>query len=262
MKMVTFGSKPKMGQNEALQRFSEGKMDSDTAMRVAGFKSYRELLDALGKFGFPYPELPEDKLKKMSSVVRSELAPDKCILAVPDSGPLISLAKIDKLELLLKLDMPIFVMDEVYNEIVGNQEYDPNWKIGEFLTLHAKLEPTNAGKRALALRKNGKSAGKYCADEAILEFLRDRVEKFADMAGNVLLLFEDHKMRRAFQFLFPANIFFLSTAGFLRGLQERRIIENAGALIDQLTLLPYWTTMYTELDVETLRNIFADAAIL
>ncbi len=40
----------------------------------------------------------------------------RTVLVIPDSGPLISLSVANRLDLLLKLDMPIYVVDQVFYE--------------------------------------------------------------------------------------------------------------------------------------------------
>jgi len=37
----------------------------------------------------------------------------RTVLAIPDSGPLISLGVADRLDLLLDLDIPIYIIDQV-----------------------------------------------------------------------------------------------------------------------------------------------------
>ena len=44
----------------------------------------------------------------------------RCVLVIPDAGPLNSLWVADRLDLLLRLDMPIVVVDAVYDEVTSN----------------------------------------------------------------------------------------------------------------------------------------------
>lgn len=41
----------------------------------------------------------------------------RVVLLVPDAGPLISLATIDRLELLLEINLPIYLVDQVAHEV-------------------------------------------------------------------------------------------------------------------------------------------------
>ncbi|MEK8020160.1 MAG: hypothetical protein VSS75_025085 [Candidatus Parabeggiatoa sp.] len=44
----------------------------------------------------------------------------RTVLAIPDSGPLISLGIAERLDLLLKLDMPVYIIDHVLYECTND----------------------------------------------------------------------------------------------------------------------------------------------
>lgn len=55
---------------EAVRLFSECKITDRDAISRANMKGYRELLDALGEYGFRYPRpLPQGDIDRMAALV-------------------------------------------------------------------------------------------------------------------------------------------------------------------------------------------------
>jgi hypothetical protein len=234
---------------EAVRLFSERKLDDYSAMVRAGINTYRELLEALGEYGFSYPALPEEDLEEQSELVSYILKtnrdekimvensnPKGSVIVVLDVGTFISLAKIDRLELLLALKMPVKTIDAVYYEIVVDPEkYYSDRKIRDFVKKHTRLEYTNQGEFSLEQKARGiNTKGMHLGEMGIFEFLNTRVNALADEAENVFVLLEDHKMFSGQQKLFPANVHFLSTIGFLKGFEKQNVIQSSNELVEQL----------------------------
>jgi len=65
---------------EAVRLFSECKLSAWEAVRMANFKCYGELLDALGEFGFRKPcSLPEEELERMANLVAHVIRNHGCL---------------------------------------------------------------------------------------------------------------------------------------------------------------------------------------
>ncbi|MGH6914610.1 MAG: hypothetical protein ACREH3_13000, partial [Geminicoccales bacterium] len=54
-------------------------------------------------------------------------------LVIPDSGPLISLGRAARLDLLLLLDLPIYLVDQVAFEATHSQHHEDAARIGAFI---------------------------------------------------------------------------------------------------------------------------------
>lgn len=163
----------------------------------------------------------------------------RCVLVIPDSGPFITLEKVNALHLLLKLKMPIIVIDAVYYELIINPDkYDSDRHIRDFIKQHAVRQKTEIGEMLLEKQLSGESTlNKHMGEAAIAEFLNNDLENIA--ADNpVLLLFEDHKMLRSGLLTFPSNVHLVSTIGLLHGLEEAGIILNAEDIIKKATEPP------------------------
>ncbi|MDR2574341.1 MAG: hypothetical protein LBC94_08405 [Desulfovibrio sp.] len=160
-----------------------------------------------------------------------------CVLVIPDAGPLISLQKAGYLELLLRLEMPILVVDAIYYELViDTEKYDSDKEIRNFLKKHAVRHKTDIGEMLLEKRLAGEKT-KHLGEAAILEFLNNDVDAIAG-DNPVLLLFEDHRMVATFKNVFPPTVHLLSTIGFLRGLEQKKLLTNAKAVIQIMQSAP------------------------
>ncbi len=53
-------------------------------------------------------------------------------LVIPDAGQLISLGKAQSLEILLKLDLPIYIVDQVYFEVTREPSFEDAKIIRQF----------------------------------------------------------------------------------------------------------------------------------
>lgn len=164
----------------------------------------------------------------------------RCILVIPDSGPLNSLWTAGRLDLLTALEMPIVLIDEVYAEVTSDPSYAKDREVKAFLDGlkdgRLTVAETFVGRAAKAARVQGIfKAGEGIGDAAVAEFMASGVQKY--MAGNepVLLLFEDADFRNIRFVRKPDNLHMLSTVAMLRGMERVGIIASADEIIAAMT---------------------------
>lgn len=162
----------------------------------------------------------------------------RCSLIIPDAGPINSLWVADQLSLLLMLDMPIILIDAVYDELTSDPD---NWPkdcaVKEFVEGHMPpffVEDTGTGIEARSKRSRGEKVKKNVGDVAIADFMSDGIEKYVTTNDPVVVLYEDKDIARV-QFLKrPRNLHLLSTVGLLRGLESVNVISSADAIIYEM----------------------------
>lgn len=164
----------------------------------------------------------------------------RCVLLIPDSGPLNSLWTAGRLELLTTLDMPIVMVDEIYAEVTGDLSYPKDREVKAFLEgLNGKgltVEETFVGNAARAAREAGTfESGRGLGDAAVAEFMANGVQKYTTNGAPVLLLFEDADFRNVRFLRKPDNLHLLSTVAMLRGLERSGIIASADDVIKAMT---------------------------
>lgn len=164
----------------------------------------------------------------------------RCILVIPDSGPLNSLWTAGRLDLLTALEMPIVLIDEIYAEVTSNPSYAKDREVKAFLDGlqgdRLTIAETFVGKAAKAAREQGTfTAGAGIGDAAIAEFMANGAQKYAAGDEPVLLLFEDADFRNIRFVRKPDNLHMLSTVAMLRGMERVGIIASADAIIAAMT---------------------------
>jgi hypothetical protein len=156
----------------------------------------------------------------------------RCILVIPDAGPINSLWVADALHLLLALKMPIVMIDEVYAELTSDPDhYQKDWDVKAFVEGHADvftIEKTTVGRWAAEARARGEDVtGESMGEAAIADFFKKGIEKYAEPDQPVLLLFEDSDIRSVRFIRKPANMHLLTTIAMLKGLEEKKVIKSA-----------------------------------
>ncbi len=155
----------------------------------------------------------------------------RVVLVIPDAGPLISLGRADALDLLLRLDLPIYIVDQVRHEATRDSLRFPDAnRINDFIRDNQSVVhefATEVGRMAAAARESGERARQRGLGEAaIAEFLARLDEVVAAPDDPVMLLFEDSDLRRS-RFVLPQNVHVVSTMALLLGMQERGLIQSA-----------------------------------
>ncbi|TGO01975.1 hypothetical protein PN36_32870 [Candidatus Thiomargarita nelsonii] len=129
-------------------------------------------------------------------------------LIIPDAGPLISLGKAKSLDILLKLELPIYIIDQVYFEVTR------------------EIIETQVGRLARMEREINPSARqRQLGDAAITDFLTNQVNEFVESSQPVLLLFEDSDLIRM-NVVLRENVHMLSTKALLIGMERLGLITS------------------------------------
>lgn len=178
-------------------------------------------------------------------------------IVVADSGPLISLARADALEILLvfKDEIRLVVTDFVEFEVTRNRDKYPDaHKIGDFLTRHAgkvEIQETSFGKamKSMALMRekfeenaefrkimleNGTEPPpipKNAGELSIVSFANELISSPPGVP--VLVLAEDDFFLHSGA-AYPGNAHILSTRSFLDTLQQLGKIKSANAIWDDI----------------------------
>lgn len=164
----------------------------------------------------------------------------RCVLIIPDAGPINSLWVAGEMPLLLKLGMPVVLIDQVYAELTSDPEnYLKDREVKAFVEAHPKvftIEETNVGKMAAALRVQGTfKTGQSLGEAAIADFFQHGLEKYVRDDQAALLLFEDADFRSVKVIRRPRNVHLTSTVSWLRGLQDLGIVASADDIIRAMT---------------------------
>ena len=157
-------------------------------------------------------------------------------LVIPDTGPLISLAAGDALDLLLlaREDVRIVLTDMVEFEATRRaDEYVDGAKIRQFLMYHAQrieVLPTTIGQMALPdmhRRLDQGESAQMPKDIGELSIMNVVISlRTANPGDPTLVLIEDDWFT-ANAYAVPGNIHLLSTAAFLDGLEQAGVLPSA-----------------------------------
>jgi hypothetical protein len=150
-------------------------------------------------------------------------------LIIPDAGPLISLGKVNRLDILLKLDLPIYIIDQVYFEVTREPAYQDAQIIKQFVKGYpeqVKIVETQVGHLASLEREHNSSARqRQLGDAAITDFLSNQLHEIVKSSEPVLLLFEDTDLTKM-NIVLRGNVHLLSTKALLIGMENIGLIES------------------------------------
>lgn len=161
----------------------------------------------------------------------------RCVLVIPDAGPLNSLWVADQLDLLLRLNMPIVVVDAVFDEVTSDLRYPKDAAVKAFIEANQPpfvIERTDIGTYERERQRAGKPRKRNAGELAMMDFISDAggVRRYLDSNDPLLVLYEDRGLR---VFQRPPNMHLLSTVGLLRGLEKVGVIPSADAVIGEMT---------------------------
>ena len=161
----------------------------------------------------------------------------RCVLLIPDAGPLNSLWVADRLDLLLSLEMPIVVVDAVYDEVTSDLGFPKDAAVKEFIDGNRPpfvIEPTDIGAYERERRLAGKPRKRNAGELAMMDFISDSggVQRYLKSNDPLLVLYEDRGLRVIRR---PPNMHLLSTVGLLRGMEKVGVISSADAIIHEMT---------------------------
>jgi hypothetical protein len=156
-------------------------------------------------------------------------------LIIPDASPVLTLARIDRLELLMAFDVPIRIVDQVHYEIT-KPENDPQGRVTDFLRRHGnriEIVETVVGTGFQTLRRRDpETPSSDLGELAVSEYAR-RLIKTSGPHFVPLVLFEDPDML-ALPIATLANVHLLNTTGWLTALHAQKIILDADRVIEQI----------------------------
>lgn len=163
----------------------------------------------------------------------------RCTLVIPDAGPFNSLWVADELELLLKLDMRIVVVDAVYDELTSDPvNFPKDREVKAFIDGNKPpfiIEETETGRIERQKRREGRPLRRNAGEVAIVDFMSDGLEKYLAPKDPVLVLFEDADVPMVRFIRKPPNLHLLSTVGLLRGFERFGVIDSADTVIEKMT---------------------------
>ncbi len=160
----------------------------------------------------------------------------RCTLILPDAGPINSLWVADRLDLLLKLEMRIVIVDAVYDELTSDLSYLKDYEVKLFIDGNSPpfvIAKTDIGKLEREKRRLGQRLKKNAGELAMVDFMSAEggIAEYLIADEPVAILFEDVGLRL---FSKPPNLHLLSTVGLLRGMEEVGIIQSADAVITEM----------------------------
>nr|WP_210283256.1 hypothetical protein [Devosia subaequoris] len=143
----------------------------------------------------------------------------------------------DRLDLLLKLEMKLVVVDAVYDELTSDLDYPKDRAVKSFIDDNRPpfvVENTEYGQFVRAKRAAGEKVKSGAGETAIGEFMRsdDGLRKYLTPQEPVVLLYEDKDVRVINR---PPYLHLLSTVGMLKGLERVGILRSADDVIHQMT---------------------------
>lgn len=161
----------------------------------------------------------------------------RCTVVIPDAGPFNSLWVAEQLNILLRLDMRIVVVDAVYDELTSDLSYPKDRDVKDFIDKNQPpfiIESTDIGRIERKKRASGEKLKKNAGELAMVDFMSsdDGLSKYVSANEPVVILFEDAGLR---VFSKPPNLHLLSTVGLLRGLERVGVIASADAIIHEMT---------------------------
>jgi len=150
-------------------------------------------------------------------------------LIVCDASPLITLAKAQALDALLRQPWPIRIPDAVYRE-AANEANEEGVLIARWVAGHedrVQLTPTEAGIEQDILLRSGAKA-RNAGENAALEVINLFLERTPDLRA--IRLYEDDDVRRL-PMIDRAEI--MTTSSFLFALERADLIQSVDHILDQ-----------------------------
>lgn len=169
------------------------------------------------------------------------MAKKRITIAIPDAGPLISLAMGNALELLLAIrpGVQLVVTDIVHFETTALADrFADGAQIAEFLEVNKSrihITETSIGNLALPVMRKQIEMGERVqwapdyGEMSIMSFVR--LAKTFNPGEPTMVLIEDDWFEEN-AFALPGNVHLVSTSSFLTGLERRGVINSAQAIKD------------------------------
>lgn len=213
-----------------LLAYSQGLLGRREALDRLGLRDSTDLLVALGDADLPLPSTPPHIIENQAATFAKIWRSARATLILPDAGPINSLWVADELPLFLALDMPIVVVDAVYDEMTSDPSYRKDREVKVFLDTHQppfQIAKTDIGQQEREKRQAGHPLKKNAGELAIIDFLssEEGLRHYLQAGDPVVLLFEDADVRIINK---PPHLHILSTVGLLRGLERISVWKPTG----------------------------------
>jgi hypothetical protein len=148
-------------------------------------------------------------------------------VVIPDSGPCITLAHADALELLTAPGWPVWMVDMVLEELTRS-ETPTSKRIATWVRCRdIPIVESEVCRRAAGRRQ------RHLGEMAIQETMHSLALSHPPRRG--IFLFEDHKIARA-SFLLPPGCFRVTTRAWLTFLERQQLIDSAQSVERQAIL--------------------------
>lgn len=157
-------------------------------------------------------------------------------IIVTDSGPLITLAVAESLDVLFLPNLPVIVPDMVRHEVIQDLSKPGATLVADWIRKHSPhkiaIAPTEVYEEFMLLRSvNPATKTKNRGEQAAAEVLAHALE---GQDFGAVLIFEDSAVRKTnFLVRLPDNVVVASTSEYLFGLQSRNLIESAQFILDR-----------------------------
>jgi hypothetical protein len=160
----------------------------------------------------------------------------KVEIVLPDAGPLISLALGEALPELLKLGIPVHIVDQVLFEVTGNLNHPGAKEARDFVAAHPSqvhIAQTTVGRLA-ALERLTNPAVKHrgLGEAAISEFL-SRIDEYVAPGAPILLVYEDGDVQ-SLRVTNLRRVHLIGTRELLTAMQEEKLIDSADAIFSKM----------------------------
>ncbi|APW47619.1 hypothetical protein [Rhodoferax antarcticus] len=160
----------------------------------------------------------------------------KLSLIVTDSGPLITLAVAEALDVLFMPGLPVIVPDMVRHEVIADLSKPGALLVADWIRANNShrltVAPTEVFEEFMLLKSiNPATKTKNRGEQAAAEVLATVLE---GQDFGAVLVFEDSAVRKTnFLLRLPDAVVVASTSEFLFGLQSRGVIASAQAILDR-----------------------------
>lgn len=204
--------------------------------------SYGELLRLMAARGVTAPELEDARIDEMAAMFAKihEARLNRLMFLIPDGGPLIRLAMADRLDILLALQLPLYIIDQVKWELTREGAREDAQRLAAFFRDNPDIVrdfETSVGAVARGARESDPLASQRGLTLKALDEVFGRMEEIAVQHGPVLMLFEDWDIQHL-QPVVKGDAHLLSTKALLVGMERRGLIPSAHDVWTSLTPKP------------------------
>ncbi|MFN5190123.1 MAG: hypothetical protein ACK5YU_10345 [Burkholderiales bacterium] len=160
----------------------------------------------------------------------------KVEIILPDAGPLISLALGEALPDLLKLGMPVHIVDQVYFEVTGNLGHPGAKEARDFVEsnpMQVHVATTTVGRLAAVERESDPLVRHRGLGEAAIGEFLSRLDEYVTADAPILLVYEDGDVQ-SLRVTNIRRVHLIGTRELLIAMQEETLIPSADAVFTKM----------------------------